>query len=254
MSKEHSEQSDASVLSVGMEDYMLLFKLFDAQWSGEQKVYSSVEQALRWLFLDALYNDGKLQMVYQKMPGVGELLSRYDNIFTVNYDTNIDKIASKKVYHLHGSFETLHHEYDPETLKGWAIQTVKGRLHTYIRGKEYLYCNAILGFSGDDKWKKIKQYNNIYESTATKILRDQHPELKMEPYPFAEFESISGELDIVGLNPNNDSHLFQIINSNKQLSEVVYYYHDEKQADKAKAVLLNVHVTPMKVSELWDAV
>lgn len=253
MSKEYSEQSEPSVLSVGMEDYLLLLKLFDAQYPEEEQVYTSAAQACCWLLLDALYNEGRLQEIHKSMDGVQGLFEEYDSIFTVNYDTNIDNCVSKKVYHLHGSFETLHHEYDPATLKGWALQKVNGSLLPIVDSKKYLYCNAILGFSGEDKLRKINQYNEIYESAVTKVLRDQHPDLKMEPYPFGQFKAISGELDIIGMNPNNDSHIFRMINENRDISKVVYYYHDKRQIDRVKVMLPEKTVDSLDVRRLWDS-
>lgn len=50
---------------------------------------------------------------------------------------------------------------------------------------------------------KIQQ-NEIQQDLLTHKL---YPELKMAPeYYFDRFEQITGELDIVGMSPNNDQH------------------------------------------------
>ena len=250
--KEHNAQKNSSELAVGMEDYFLLMKLFDAQYPQKDRVYTQAEQGLSILFLDALYNEGKLQTIFRKMGALRPFISSYYTVFTVNYDTNLDQISDKRVYHLHGSFETLHHEYDSATLKGWLMEKVKGRLLPVVKGKEYLYCNAILGYSGEDKWQKIKQYNQIYEMDVSSIPFAIPADLKQEPYPFKEFNEISGELDIIGLNPNNDGHLFKAIDSNMKLTMVTYYYHDINQGEIAKKTLSNQRVNLKDVRTIWN--
>ena len=47
------------------------------------------------------------------------------------------------------------------------------------------------------------------------ILKVNNEDLQFEEqYPINEFKSISGELKIVGLSPNNDTHIFEIIKLN----------------------------------------
>ena len=38
------------------------------------------------------------------------------------------------------------------------------------------------------------------------------------------FKAISGQLEIFGLSPANDEHLFMMINNNPNIRSVVYYY------------------------------
>ena len=64
------------------------------------------------------------------------------------------------------------------------------------------------------------------------------------------FQSISGQLEIVGLSPANDEHLFMMINNNPNIRSVVYYYL--KDDDKIE---LPHHIkkptTFKKVTKLW---
>ena len=46
---------------------------------------------LMYLFLDAIYDEGKIQEIYKKlsdtrMQELKRILNQYDNVFTVNYD------------------------------------------------------------------------------------------------------------------------------------------------------------------------
>ena len=109
----------------------------------------------------------------------------------------------------------------------------------------YLYCNAITTHCGAYKEHMIDQYssaNATIERMAeqyrndSKIKRDVdswliddnqlvvnmaeaiyikalHPELCFsEQYDFGSFQRISGELEILGISPWNDFHIFRTIN------------------------------------------
>ncbi len=67
------------------------------------------------------------------------------------------------------------------------------------------------------------------------ILKMEKPELKIpEQYPHEKLKEISGTLEIVGLSPNNDGHLFKQILENDQLTEIIFNYFGQKEATDAK--------------------
>lgn len=58
----------------------------------------------------------------------------------------------------------------------------------------------------------------------------EHPELKMATeYYFYEFEEIAGQLEIIGMSPNNDAHIFDLILNNHNITKVIFYYFSEKE-------------------------
>ena len=63
---------------------------------------------------------------------------------------------------------------------------------------------------------------------------------------------ISGELKIIGLSPNNDTHIFEIVNNNGNLKEVIYYYYDETECEVIKSLLSNFTVEFLPVKNLWQ--
>lgn len=251
MSKRYSK-TDSDMLNIGLEDYLLALKLFNATYKDEAVDFESLYQGITKIMLDSIYNDGKIEEIYKNMECLKTELLLFSNIFTVNYDTNIEHVVGHKIYHLHGSFDRLHHEYSPQTLKGWAIQTQGKKLPRYIKGKEYLYCDAIFGFSGQDKQKRIDDYNYIYEKPELETLRNQHPELECPRYPIKEFMNISGELHIIGLGPNNDSHIFKMINENNKINKVIYYSASEEDSVKIKKIV-NKKIKIKNVFEYWDS-
>lgn len=61
--------------------------------------------------------------------------------------------------------------------------------------------------------------------------------MKSTEYPIELFSSIEGELHILGLSPNNDSHLFKIINDNPAISHVVYFSANNEDANRIQKVV-----------------
>ena len=201
----------------------------------------------------------------------------YENIFTLNYDNNVESLTNRKVYHLHGDFSVLADSENPETALGY-IRTENGDT-AWIAEMKHCYCNALLNYSGRLKYKTaMKKYLTILDSETyhnrykndilfrtsleinnsieaqmirTKIM---HPELKMATdYYFSKFESIKGELDIIGLSPNNDQHIFDGILNNKDLTKVVFYYHDGKERDYIESHYPNELFDCLSVQELWKS-
>lgn len=72
-----------------------------------------------------------------------------------------------------------------------------------------------------------------------------------ETYPIKEFTAISDELSIVGLSPNNDTHIFNIINNNKLLKSIIYYFHNSKDIEAISQLINNHKVEFVDVNELW---
>ena len=99
------------------------------------------------------------------------------------------------------------------------------------------YKNNIAIKKDVDSWKFTDNeiVKNMYDSI---ILKVNNEDLQFEEqYPINEFKSISGELKIVGLSPNNDTHIFEIINNNCTLKKVIYYYYDKNECEVVKNLL-----------------
>ena len=85
--------------------HMFFLKNFDLE---EHRI--SAMQGFEHLILDAIYNSGKIQEIYKEMKKykkVKRFFNSFDNIYTLNYDNNIENLTQKKVYHLHGDFSVL---------------------------------------------------------------------------------------------------------------------------------------------------
>lgn len=118
-----------------------------------------------------------------------------------------------------------------------------------IPGFEHTFCNALLNYSGELKYKEAKLMHQanieMEEASLLQVLRIQpkelqkvmliyklHLELKIAPeHYFDRFENIKGKLDIIGISPNNDQHIFHIIKNNSQLTEINFYCYSENEKE-----------------------
>ena len=273
------------ILDVGMEDNFFAMKLLFNKVGDEATPINALYDGLRWLYLDAIYNNGEIEKLYTKMDAVAKELEQYNKIFTVNYDTNLDKLTEKTVYHLHGSFDAFDDTYLVETLIGYLAQK-KPNPPTVVVGMEHLYCNAIMGFSGEQKMNTMSVYSNGNMALDALILRLSNPldieankwyeklktatsqndiftfqsinarlansKLRNTEYPLQEFKSISGELHIIGMSPNNDSHIFTLINENPDISRVVYFSASNDDRLAAQKVI-EKPVQPRNVFKYWES-
>lgn len=108
------------------------------------------------MILDSIYNEGKLQEIYKSMSKkVKDYFADYDEIFTLNYDNNIEHLMGKNVFHLHGDFSVLADSENPNTVNGY-IRNKEGKT-VVIPAYEHCYCKALLNYSGKLKLKKRKK-------------------------------------------------------------------------------------------------
>lgn len=237
-----------------LEDWLLLVRVFFLANSDLVQENPSDVQGFEQLLLDAIYNDGMVQDLYHNMnKQVKRFMNGFDKIFTLNYDNNIELLTHKKVYHLHGDFSVLSNSENEENVLGY-IRTKEGTT-VWLPKMRHCYCSGLLNYSGRLKYKTaednhkaiveseqyVKRYQNdpsliedisklnplVAQMIRTKI---EHPELKMATeYYFYELKEIEGQLEIIGMSPNNDSHIFDLTLNNPRIRSVVFYYFSEKE-------------------------
>lgn len=228
--------------SVFLEDYFLAFEIFNNSFRGKDgEQLNEFQRQVMFDFLhrvlvDSIYNEGKINEVYKEMfPGMKAFLNRFDHIFTTNYDYNIERVLGneKSVCHLHGEFNKLSPKYDVNSLY---YQTNTQKCNTLIAkkvaGMEHVYSNTIMSWSWLDKYGELIETDTKEKETL--------------------FKSISGQVVILGLAPNNDEHLFLLLNQNQNIKSIVYYYLDPKDAQELPHHIKK-SVTLKKVEKLWDS-
>lgn len=267
---------------IGFEDYFFVHTIYCRLNNIQNPDTYNFQESLKRLFIDSIFNENKINKIYTQYPNrFIDWLKSFDNVFTTNYDSNIEKAINDEVYHLHGAFHILSEIYDKSSLRN----KLDLDDYDYVEGYDYLYSNVILDFSGFgkdflgkrsvlanngigkyaqgykdgnqetkdeiDSWQNGDSVllQNLYKAIKHKI---DHPEQNFkENYFFSEFERISGELSIIGLSPNNDNHILDMIKNNNDLARIIYYYYDESDAVEVESYL-NKKIDLIPVKEFWE--
>lgn len=279
----------SSIFDIVMEDYFFILRLFHKRFNDPQEMIKATYDGFCWLLLDAIYNNGQIQKIHEnikttKKDRLQSLFSQFDNIFTVNYDCNIEMIAEKPVYYLHGDFNTLHDQYNAETLIG-RMYLEKGIPNPVTDDTKQIYCNGIMGFTGSFKENVIdtfkygsfgleqimkkfnkglsiedeKQIEQMRTSSDERLkfaygiiqTKRKFPQLTFHQYPCNIFREISGEISIVGLSPNNDDHIWKMIKENSQIHKIVYYYKSGQDKNAIDDLYSDMNIVTFSIDQLW---
>lgn len=264
--KSYTGQKIDSIGKIGMEDYLLVLHLM-YKWNREHNdsVTFSVKQEeeaseiFKDLCLAGIYDNNRINSLHEKYSEKFiSYVNEFDNVFTTNYDSNLDKIYHGKVQHIHGQFDILDQRYDPNSFRNsLSDNQFEGNHLVNLPGYEYLHSTALMNYSGVNKYKKIMaQYNlnrisldsmkemfneNINAKGLTLAIEarkkmDKNPNLRFQEYTgYNEFNKITGNLEIMGLSPLNDNHIFK---KTADLSNTFYFYSDEDER-LAKKVMPN---------------
>ena len=269
---------------IGIEDYLFLHQLFSRKKKINNPDRFYIQEHIRRFFLHSIYNEGKVNLVYKKFPEkICHYFYQFENIFTTNYDKNIDIFTGEKVYHIHGEFEVLDNPYNPESLRNQMIDAPLNSAPD-ITGYEYLFSTAMMSYSGDIKKsmatsskttneairKMADKYDtdpkaaaaieelknkgdtigqNIYDS----IMKTRANKTKgyIERDSISKLSSIEGNLDIIGLSPYNDQHIFSEIRDNQGLDYIRYYFFEESEIPLVKIGLQGKEIKFQSVKEFW---
>lgn len=272
---------------IGFEDYYLLHDLCCHKTQTENPDQFYVREAMRVAYLFAIYNDGKLDKLYKLFPETFvRYLNEFDAIFTTNYDSNIDSVIENSAYHIHGQFDKLAAVYDATSFRN---QLPDAPIKEYEIDPEYfyLYSNALSTHCGEYKKFQLKQYslaNVTIEKLAEAYLKNQrirndvngwtrekntitanmgyaiqmkvqNPELTFtDNYHFEKLSQITGELEILGLSPWNDFHIFETVDKS-HIDYCTFYYFSKEQCHKVASLLPTINRKGIlhfsSVQEFW---
>lgn len=275
-----------SIEEIGMEDWLLILLLFLIEQEDILDQYESIKQGFERMIFDAIYCEGNIQKLHSKMNKLSKIyFSNFDNIFTINYDNTIEKLTKRTVFHLHGDFKTKNHSENPQNAHGY-LRLQKGQNIWFPPQFEHCNCSAILDFSGNRKYnhatnmtkaflefEKLKETVKKNETEMKNILEklpaEQHElvtigvEKKLhcgQDYHFQDFEQMTGTLVIIGLAPQNDSHIFSCINKSN-IDNVVFYHYFGAKSDaeieaeiKTMSLPINKPYVIENVKIIWDEI
>ena len=252
---------------VGLEDWLFILHVYFLKNADIADNWSSAKQGFERMMLDAIYNDGDIQEIHKVMgKPVKRWLLEFSNVFTLNYDNNIEDLIKRPVFHLHGDFRTPANSENPQTLIGH-IRKIKGENVDIPHQFEHCFCDALFDYAGEHKYDIALAFEKgaegllsleksgvpsvLFPAQIEELLRahKEHPELTFgSNYHFTEFRELAGELHIIGMSPNNDSHIFKLIDESN-IEKVVFYYYSEREAKKRLPIHQKVEY--MSAQELW---
>lgn len=275
-----------SIAEIGMEDFLFIMHLFHEEYFDEDDLRKEVFHGMCWIFLDAIFNEGKIQKIYESItPTIKSKLEvffgKYDNLYTVNYDCNLEEIANKEVRYLHGSFNTLLDQYNPNTILGKAmeLQCFKYEINDV---NSHIYSNCIFGYSGKRKEYQInifdnlvQGYSNMFGFVQNGITKEQNEQIELlkinnptayyqikairdykislyNENPWKKFQSMNGEIHIIGMSPNNDEHIWAKIIDNPKITKIVYHFHNQNDKESVESLYDGYDIELKPVAPLWE--
>lgn len=217
-----SYKHPCELVTLGIEDYFLGAELGSLNASTKEEgdgLREKIYHFLQPILLDAIYDDGKVNEIYKSFPKqLVRELQRYDAIYTINYDTNLENCLEGKVpiYHLHGCFNDL--KEDAPNIDEY----------------RHMFCNGIM------TWYWLEKYGNEGEDVR---------------YGTKQFEQIEGLIDIIGISPCNDEQLYIRLWQNPKLRSCNFYYYDRCEAVEIRKHIggnLGKHITDRDVKKFWS--
>lgn len=274
-----------NITDIGFEDYYLIYDLVCNKNNIGNPHRYYIREALKVFFIYSIFNSGKVNKNHENFPlELKTFFNLFDNLFTTNYDQNIEVFTNRKVNYLHGSFNVRKEIYNKESFRNKLSDSPIKDFNIDER-YYYLYSNVLTTYSGYLKKSNINEARNANQafekmvvaySTNEEIketvdkwathdshmlrniaegvkLKKENKDLNFkESYPIKEFEDIKGEIEIVGFSPNNDTHIFQGINDNLKLKSIKYYYFAKEEVQDVQKLLSNHEVIFEDVSLLWE--
>lgn len=268
--KQYSNKQDTlRITDIGFEDYYLIHDLVCHKMKVQNPEQFYIREAMKISYLYSIFNDGKLNQLYKKYPikFISYLLG-FDNIFTTNYDSNIELATGKEIFHIHGQFDKKSDVYIESSFRNQLPDAPIKEIEideTYF----YLYSNALSTHCGAYKEFQLNQHsqaNSCVEKMALAYktdlqikqevdswtrdtntltanlgyaiqLKASNPSLAfLDDYHFDSFKSIKGTLEILGLSPWNDFHIFEAIDT-ANLEECLYYFFNKNECDVIENLL-----------------
>jgi len=267
-----------SAEEIGLEDWLFLLRVFLQEQPDLLPLYETAKQGFERVVLDAIYCNGDAQRLHKNIgKNAKEFFCGFDNVFTINYDNALEKATGKEVFHLHGDFETKAISENPDTAYGYLRQQT-GEAVYFPPQFQHCNCNAILNYSGDSKYRLATALSNsLYEFERLKVLFEENRKeaesiiskfpaeqqkiirLGLEKdlpfgynYHFNRLEQLTGELTIIGIAPQNDSHLFECINRSN-LDKVVFYHFYPYEGAPDPILPISKPYEIEDVHELWSS-
>ena len=251
---------------VGLEDWLFILHVYFLKNNDIADNWIPAKQGFERMMLDAIYNDGDIQKLHKVMgKNVKRWLLEFNSIFTLNYDNNVEDLIKRPVFHLHGDFRTPASSENPQTLMGYIRKD--SNEDVIIPKFEHCFCDALFDYAGEHKYdiacafekgaeglkalEKSGIPSKFFPASLDKLLQvhQEHSDLDFGcNYHFNDFKELTGELHIIGMSPNNDAHIFKLIDESN-VEKIVFYYYSEREMESNIPVHQNVEYE--SAQKLW---
>lgn len=261
----YNKKDNIKYYDIGLEDYLHILSFYT-----DKEDIKYIHIAFNLLIYNS-YKNCKIKYSDKFI----EKLNEYDNIFTVNYELNIENNIEKEVYHLHGQFDKLDMIYNKKNIFGFA-QPYIDSYDCAIKKNIIPYTNTIYGYTGKDKLKKmealetlISRFENLNKEQRAELCYNslEYPEGKrtkkewLEFFKFYDeneqysyhvdkFKNLEGTLDIIGLSPSNDGHITDIIKNSTSLKKVNYYCYSDIEKNDVKTIFKKYNVDVLSCTQM----
>ena len=255
------------ITDIGFEDYYLIHDLVCHKTRVQNPEQFYIREAMKVAYLYSIYNDGKLNQLYMNYSiAFINYLMDFDNIFTTNYDSNLESATGKKVFHIHGQFDKKSDVYEESSFRNQLPDAPIKEItidNTYF----YLYSNALTTHCGAYKEFQLKQRsqaNSCVEKMALAYLTDSKIKQEVDSWTQAT-NTLTANLGYaiqlkaanpaLAFSPWNDFHIFESINV-AALSMCTYYFFNENECDVVKSLLPTLSgqgkIRFKSVKEFWE--
>ena len=270
------------IYEIGFEDFFLLSELHcrKNKIGNPEKYY--FREFLRRVFLDSIFNKGLINQIHKNFSSKFiEYIKSFDNIFTTNYDRNIELATNSEVLYLHGAFHILDSVYDKKSFRN-LLPDKPVENAPVISGYEHVFSTALTDSSGENKQssaesselanialdkfvngikekpelkKEIEKWKNVDNDIVKNFhdaikLRTSNPNIKFSvDYALNKLKKINGAVSIIGLSPYNDSHILSTIVNNRKIKNIEYFYYGK--SEKNKILSYNKKIETLDVREFW---
>ena len=103
----YSIRKSLNVATIGFKIIIYCMTLCAIKYKIKNPEKYHIRKALKCFFLYSILNKGRVNQIYKGYPAkLTDFFNDFDELYTTNYDTNVETFLRKKVNYLHGSFLT----------------------------------------------------------------------------------------------------------------------------------------------------
>jgi len=209
----------------------------------DNNLYGEVEKTANSIY----YNNGHhgIKAIDNKLISLEKFkifINEFRSVFTTNYDSILDELSEKEVYHLHGGFYYTRKKKD------------NGEIHIVKSNKHSIPKESTLIWGTDAEEKTEKMHGGFTFPMSFAINFDGYSIL--DEY-YRDLQSIDvAQLFIWGFSGYNDAHINEAISKNPNIKEIYKYCNPATEVNDSNYKKLIEEMYPHKEIFLlgWDMI